>query len=148
MIEIANVFFARNGGFEILGFGVQSGVETTNVKMAMNPFCEIALEEALRMREAGHAKEVVVVSMGGAHCADTLRTGLAMGADRAIHVSTSEVLYPLTVAKLLQSLAVSEKPNVILLGKQVTHLLQEAFSFRVKERRVECLRMFLRPYME
>jgi len=96
----------------------KSGVETTNVKMAMNPFCEIALEEALRMKEAGHAKEVVVVSMGGAHCTDTLRTGLAMGADRAIHVSTSEVLYPLTVAKLLQSLAVSEKPNVILLGKQ------------------------------
>ena len=96
----------------------KTGVETTNVKMAMNPFCEIALEEALRLREAGHAKEVVVVSMGGPHCTDTLRTGLAMGADRAIHVSTTETLYPLAVAKLLRSLAESEKPNMLLLGKQ------------------------------
>lgn len=101
-------------------FGVQSGVETTNVKMAMNPFCEIALEEALRLRESGHAKEVVVVSMGGPHCADTLRTGLAMGADRAIHVSTAETLYPLAVAKLLRALADSEKPNMLLLGKQAS----------------------------
>jgi electron transfer flavoprotein beta subunit len=98
---------------------VQSGVETTNVKMAMNPFCEIALEEALRLREAGHAKEVLIVSMGGPHCTDTLRTGLAMGADRAIHVSTNESLYPLAVAKLLRALADSEKPNILLLGKQV-----------------------------
>ncbi|XP_024397904.1 electron transfer flavoprotein subunit beta, mitochondrial [Physcomitrium patens] len=96
----------------------KSGVETTNVKMAMNPFCEIALEEALRLREAGHAKEVVVVSMGGPQCAETLRTGLAMGADRAIHVSTTELLHPLTVAKLLRGLAESEKPNMLLLGKQ------------------------------
>jgi len=96
----------------------KSGVETANVKMSMNPFCEIALEEALRLREAGHASEVLVVSMGGAQCSDTLRTALAMGADRAIHVSTSHSLFPLTVAKLLQALATSEKPNILLLGKQ------------------------------
>ena len=101
---------------------MQSGVETTNVKMAMNPFCEIALEEALQLREAGHAKEVVIVSMGGPQCTDTLRTGLAMGADRAIHVSTTETLYPLTVAKLLRGLADSEKPNMVLLGKQASSI--------------------------
>lgn len=89
----------------------------------MNPFCEIALEEALRLREAGHAKEVVVVSMGGPQCAETLRTGLAMGADRAIHVSTTELLHPLTVAKLLRGLAESEKPNMLLLGKQASSLM-------------------------
>lgn len=99
---------------------MQSGVETTNVKMAMNPFCEIALEEALRLREAGHAKEVLIVSMGGPQCAETLRTGLAMGADRAIHVLTTETLFPLSVAKLLRGIAESEKPSILLLGKQVS----------------------------
>uniref|UniRef100_A0A0D6R7K8 Electron transfer flavoprotein subunit beta n=1 Tax=Araucaria cunninghamii TaxID=56994 RepID=A0A0D6R7K8_ARACU len=96
----------------------KSGVETNNVKMSMNPFCEIALEEALRMKEAGHASEVVAVSMGGPQCADTLRTALAMGADRAIHVATDASLYPLTVAKLLQSLVANEQPGLLMLGKQ------------------------------
>lgn len=96
----------------------KSGVETNNVKMSMNPFCEIALEEALRMKESGNASEVVVVSMGGPQCAETLRTGLAMGADRAIHVATETNLYPLAVAKLLQSLVATEQPGLLMLGKQ------------------------------
>lgn len=96
----------------------KSGVETNNVKMSMNPFCEIALEEALRIKESGNASEVVVVSMGGSQCAETLRTGLAMGADRAIHVATETSLYPLAVAKLLQSLVATEQPGLVMLGKQ------------------------------
>lgn len=96
----------------------KSGVETNNVKMSMNPFCEIALEEALRIKESGNASEVVVVSMGGPQCAETLRTGLAMGADRAIHVATETSLYPLAVAKLLQSLVATEQPGLVMLGKQ------------------------------
>ena len=89
------------------------------MKMSMNPFCEIALEEALRIKESGNASEVVVVSMGGPQCAETLRTGLAMGADRAIHVVTETSLYPLAVAKLLQSLVATEQPGLLMLGKQV-----------------------------
>lgn len=96
----------------------KSGVETSNVKMSMNPFCEVAVEEALKMKEAGNASEVVVVSMGGRQCVDTLRTGLAMGADRAIHVATDATLYPLAVAKLLKAVAANEQPNFIILGKQ------------------------------
>lgn len=98
----------------------KSGVETKNVKMSMNPFCEIALEEALRIRESGLASEVVAVSMGPTQCADTLRTGLAMGADRAIHVESPHVdrLYPLNVAKLLKALVDVEKPGLLILGKQ------------------------------
>lgn len=94
-------------------------METNNVKMSMNPFCEIALEEALRIRESGLASEVVAVSMGPAQCVDTLRTGLAMGADRGIHVEAATQLYPLTVAKILKSLVEVEKPGLIFLGKQV-----------------------------
>ncbi|GAA0162968.1 hypothetical protein Leryth_006319 [Lithospermum erythrorhizon] len=97
----------------------KSGVETINVKMSMNPFCEIALEEALRIKESGRASEVVAVSMGPAQCADTLRTGLAMGADRAIHVDTQAApLYPLSVAKILKALVEAEKPGLLILGKQ------------------------------
>lgn len=96
----------------------KSGVETSNVKMSMNPFCEIALEEALRIKEAGIGSEVVVVSMGNDKCSETLRTGLAMGADRAIHVATEKSLYPLSVAKLLQAVVASEKPGLLLMGKQ------------------------------
>ncbi|EEF33063.1 electron transfer flavoprotein subunit beta, mitochondrial [Ricinus communis] len=96
----------------------KSGVETQNVKMSMNPFCEIALEEALRIKEAGLASEVVAVSMGPKHCVDTLRTGLAMGADRGIHVEANEALYPLTVAKVLKALVALEKPGLIIMGKQ------------------------------
>ncbi|KAL9410841.1 hypothetical protein AB3S75_044588 [Citrus x aurantiifolia] len=96
----------------------RTGVETNNVKMSMNPFCEIALEEALRIKESGLASEVVAVSMGPAQCVDTLRTGLAMGADRGVHVETAGQLYPLTVAKILKSLVEVEKPGLIILGKQ------------------------------
>ncbi|GAB2294445.1 hypothetical protein Dimus_028652 [Dionaea muscipula] len=96
----------------------KSGVETTNVKMSMNPFCEIALEEALRIKESGLASEVVAVSIGPAQCLDTLRTGLAMGADRGIHVESTANLYPLAVAKLLKALAELENPRLLILGKQ------------------------------
>ena len=89
------------------------------MKMSMNPFCEIALEEALRIKQSGLASEVVAVSMGPSQCVDTLRTGLAMGADRGIHVESTAALYPLTVAKLLKALVDVEKPGVIILGKQV-----------------------------
>ncbi|KAK6254775.1 hypothetical protein QUC31_016500 [Theobroma cacao] len=96
----------------------KSGVETQNVKMSMNPFCEIALEEALRIKEAGLAKEVVAVSMGLANCVDTLRTSLAMGADRGIHVEAARELIPLTVAKILKKLVGVENPGLLILGKQ------------------------------
>ncbi|KAM0942006.1 putative electron transfer flavoprotein, beta subunit [Dioscorea sansibarensis] len=98
----------------------KSGVETSNVKMSMNPFCEIAVEEALRIREAGAASEVVAVSVGPAQCADTLRTALAMGADRAIHVDPGSLalVLPLSVAKILKALAEIERPGLMILGKQ------------------------------
>lgn len=96
----------------------KTGVETSNVKMSMNPFCEIALEEALRIKESGLASEVVAVSVGPAQCVDTLRTGLAMGADRAIHVDYPGSLYPLSIAKILRALVEAEKPGLLLLGKQ------------------------------
>ncbi|XP_041001789.1 electron transfer flavoprotein subunit beta, mitochondrial [Juglans microcarpa x Juglans regia] len=96
----------------------KTGVETHNVKMSMNPFCEIALEEALRIKESGLASEVVAVSMGPAQCVDTLRTGLAMGADRGIHVEDTGALYPLSVAKLLKALVEVENPGLLILGKQ------------------------------
>lgn len=97
------------------------------MKMSMNPFCEIALEEALKIREAGLASEVVAVSMGPTQCVDTLRTSLAMGADRAIHVesSSSQHLYPLNVAKLLKALVDAEKPGLLILGKQVDYLISD-----------------------
>ena len=96
----------------------QTGVETANVKMAMNPFCEIAVEQAIRMKEAGQASEVVVVCVGDAKCQETLRTGLAMGADRAVLIETDPPPEPLAVAKLLKALADRENPQVIILGKQ------------------------------
>ncbi|MCO5583610.1 hypothetical protein L7F22_037523 [Adiantum nelumboides] len=96
----------------------KSGVDTTNVKMSMNPFCAIALEEALRIKEAGAASEVVVVSMGPEKCTEVLRSGLAMGADCGIHVLTDKPLYPLSVAKLLQALVETENTRLLLLGKQ------------------------------
>jgi electron transfer flavoprotein alpha/beta subunit len=89
-----------------------SGVETANVKMSMNPFDEIAVEEAVRMQEAGKAKEIVAVSLGVAACQDTLRTALAMGADRAILVETDAELQPLAVAKLLKAVVEKEKPDL------------------------------------
>ena len=95
-----------------------SGVETANVKMSMNPFDEIAVEEALRLREAGAASEVVVVSMGVQQCQETIRTALAMGADRGILVKTDETLEPLAVAKMLKVIVEREQPGLVLLGKQ------------------------------
>ena len=95
-----------------------TGVETANVKMSMNPFDEIAVEEALRLKEAGVATEVIVVSCGVAACQETLRTGLAIGADRAILVETDVELQPLAVAKLLKAIADKEKPGVCIVGKQ------------------------------
>jgi electron transfer flavoprotein beta subunit len=95
-----------------------SGVDTDGVKMSINPFDEIALEEALRIREAGLAEEVIVVSLGGNACQQQLRTGLAMGADRAIQVDTDEDLQPLTVARAFLKLVEQEQPGLVLLGKQ------------------------------
>jgi len=95
-----------------------TGVETANVKMSMNPFDEIALEEALRMKEAGIATELVAVSCGPTTCQETLRTALAFGADRAILVESNEDLQPLAVAKLLAAIAKKEEPGLIILGKQ------------------------------
>jgi electron transfer flavoprotein beta subunit len=96
----------------------QSGVELANVKMSMNPFCEIAVEEALKIREAGKAAEVIVVSCGTTACQETLRTALAMGADRAVLVETDVELQPLAVAKLLKAVATKEGVGLVILGKQ------------------------------
>ncbi|MCZ8186184.1 MAG: electron transfer flavoprotein subunit beta/FixA family protein [Beijerinckiaceae bacterium] len=95
-----------------------SGVELANVKMSMNPFDEIAVEEALRIKEAGKATEVVVVSIGPAQAQETIRTGLAMGADRGILVKTDATVEPLAVAKLLKAVIASEAPGLVILGKQ------------------------------
>ena len=95
-----------------------TGVDLANVKMSMNPFCEIAVEEALRLKEAGHADEVIAVSVGPAKAQETLRTALAMGADRAILVETDAEVEPLAVAKLLKAIADAEGPGIVLLGKQ------------------------------
>ncbi len=96
----------------------QSGVDLTNVKMSMNPFCEIAVEEAVRLREKGVAEEVVVVSIGPAQAQDTLRTAMAIGADRAILLQTDIDPQPLAVAKLLKAIVEQEKPDLVLMGKQ------------------------------
>jgi electron transfer flavoprotein beta subunit len=95
-----------------------SGVDLANVKMSMNPFDEIAVEEALRQKEAGKASEVIVVSIGPAQAAETLRTGLAMGADRGILVKTDAQVEPLAVAKLLKGIIEAEQPGLVILGKQ------------------------------
>lgn len=95
-----------------------SDVDIGNVKMSMNPFDEIAVEEAVRFKESGKVSEIVAVSLGGKKCEDTLRTALAMGADRAVHVETEAALEPLAVAKLLKAVADKEQPQILLLGKQ------------------------------
>ena len=95
-----------------------TGVELANVKMSMNPFDEIAVEQALRIREASQADEIIAVSMGVQACQDTIRTALAMGADRGILVKTDEELEPLSVAKILTKIVEKEEPKLILLGKQ------------------------------
>jgi len=96
----------------------KTGVETANVKMSMNPFDEIAVEEAVRLKEDGKATEIVAVSMGPLQCQETLRTALAMGADRGIHVLSDTELQPLAVAKLLKAIIAKEQPQLVILGKQ------------------------------
>ncbi|OWV88263.1 electron transfer flavoprotein subunit beta/FixA family protein [Rhizobium sp. R693] len=98
--------------------GDGTGVELANVKMSMNPFDEISVEEALRLKEAGKAEEVIVVSIGPAKAEETLRTALAMGADRAILVETDDAVEPLAVAKILKGVADAEQPGLIIVGKQ------------------------------
>src|SRR5690349_16118746 len=95
-----------------------SGVETANVKMSMNPFDEIAVEEALRLREKGLVEEVIVVSAGVQQCQETIRTALAMGADRGVLVQTDVELQPLAVAKLLKAVIDKEGPEIVIIGKQ------------------------------
>jgi electron transfer flavoprotein beta subunit len=95
-----------------------SGVDLANVKMSMNPFDEIAVEEALRLKEKNQASEIVVVSIGPAQAAETIRTGLAMGADRGIHVKIEGTVEPLAVAKILKAVVDEEKPGLVILGKQ------------------------------
>jgi electron transfer flavoprotein beta subunit len=95
-----------------------SGVDLANVKMSMNPFDEIAIEEALRLKEAGKASEVILVSVGPAQASETIRTGLAMGADRGVLVKTDQAVEPLAVAKILKGIAEAEQPGLIILGKQ------------------------------
>jgi len=96
----------------------QSGVDLANVKMSMNPFDEISVEEAVRMQEAGTASETIVVSIGPAKAQETIRTGLAMGMDRGIHVQTDDDLEPLAVAKILKAIVEAEGPEMVILGKQ------------------------------
>ena len=96
----------------------QSGVELANIKMSMNPFDEISIEEAIKLKEAGVATEIVAVSVGVVQCQETLRTALAMGADRAILVETSAEIQPLAVAKLLKAICEKESPQMVILGKQ------------------------------
>ena len=96
----------------------QSGVELANVKMSMNPFDEIGVEEALRLREAGKAEEIIAISLGAQQCQETIRTALAMGADRGIHVKTDAELQPLAIAKLMKAVIDEEQPGFVILGKQ------------------------------
>ena len=95
-----------------------TGVETANVKMSMNPFDEIAVEEAIRLKEKGVVKEIVAVSLGPVQCQETIRTALAMGADRGILVKTDAFIEPLAVAKILKSVIDAEKPGLVIMGKQ------------------------------
>lgn len=96
----------------------ESGVETANIKMTMNPFDEIAVEEAVRLKEKGIAKEIIVATLGTSQCQETLRSALAMGADRGILIETDADIQPLTAAKVLKSIAEKEAPTIIILGKQ------------------------------
>jgi electron transfer flavoprotein beta subunit len=114
----------------------RTAVDTASVKMSMNPFCEIAVEEALRLREAGAAAEVIAATVGPAQAADTLRTALAMGADRAVHVlhdpDPARPLLPLAVAKVLRALALQENPGLVILGKQVLPRLRLPWMFSIQ----------------
>ena len=95
-----------------------SDVELNNVKMAINPFCEIAVEEAIRLKEAGKAEEIIAVSIGNQSCQETIRTALAMGADRGIHVLTEEKIEPISIAKILSKICEQESPGLVISGKQ------------------------------
>lgn len=95
-----------------------SGMDIANAKMSINPFCEIAVEEAIRLKEQGHATEVIVVSIGPQAVQEQLRSALALGADRALHIATDSLLEPLSIAKVLHALVLQEQPGLILLGKQ------------------------------
>ena len=96
----------------------QTGVDLANVKMSMNPFCEIAVEEAIRLKEKGVATEIIVASIGPAQAQETIRTALAMGADRGVHVTTDALVEPLAVAKILKGIVEAESPDLVILGKQ------------------------------
>ena len=96
----------------------KTGVEKDNVKMSMNPFDEIAVEEAVKMKENEIAKEIVVISIGAEACKETIRSGLAMGADRGIHINSDEDLEPLNISKILMKIVENEKPDIVLMGKQ------------------------------
>jgi electron transfer flavoprotein beta subunit len=96
----------------------ETGIETSNVKMSMNPFDEIAVEEGVRLRESGVADELIAVSIGPKQSQETIRTALAMGADRGVHIETNEEVEPLAVAKLLKALVKKENPDLVILGKQ------------------------------
>ncbi|MEL7049636.1 MAG: electron transfer flavoprotein subunit beta/FixA family protein, partial [Pseudomonadota bacterium] len=95
-----------------------SGIELANVKMSMNPFDEIAVEEAVRIKESGEITEIIAVTIGPAKAQETLRTAMAIGADRAIHVATDDTVEPLAVAKILKGVADAEGPDMIIMGKQ------------------------------
>ena len=95
-----------------------SGIDLTNTKMAVNPFCGIGIEEAVRLREAGIAEEVIVVTVGGVKCPETLRVCLAQGADRAIHIHAEDDMEPLTIAKLINAVYERENPKIVIFGKQ------------------------------
>ncbi len=111
----------------------QSGVDLANVKMSMNPFCEIAVEEAIRIKEKGGAEEIIAVSIGPIQAQETIRTALAMGADRGILIQTDADPEPLEVAKLLKAVALAEGPGLILMGKQASTatITQSARCFRL-----------------
>ena len=96
----------------------KTGVEKDNVKMSMNPFDEIAVEEAVKMKENEIAKEIVVISIGTEACKETIRSGLAMGADRGIHINSDEDLEPLNISKILMKIVENENPDIVLMGKQ------------------------------
>jgi len=95
----------------------KSGVELQNVKMSMNPFDEIAVEEAVRLKEAGKVSEIIIISIGPQQAQETIRTGLAMGGDRGILVKTDQITEPLAVAKILQKIVADEKPDLVIMGK-------------------------------
>ena len=115
-----------------------TGVDIANVKMSMNPFDEIAMEEAVRLREKGVATEVIAISCGVTQCQETLRTAMAIGADRAILIDTAEELQPLAVAKLIKAVMDKEQPQLVILGKQATResVLKANESSALKDRQV------------